>query len=222
MMEVYFMATPKEIWNAYKKSVDAVASDIGNTRAGQTVSGSIKNSLASDVNTGATVYDLTQGARDTMMSSYIEDSASSLNQAKKALSQLEQQGASAWEIENQQTVVNSLQRQYDAMAGAGAVQRGATQATYQLADDIKKSAEKSISMAKDGLGYIGKTAVDIGAKLTEIGIDKAKAFFLLGRWALILIWMKRSKSWRILSNWSRSLRALMATTHKPHDKAVLI
>ena len=216
------MATPREIWNAYKKSVDAVASDIGNTRAGQTVSGSIKNSLASDVNTGATVYDLTQGARDTMMSSYIEDSASSLNQAKKALSQLEQQGASAWEIENQQTVVNSLQRQYDAMAGAGAVQRGATQATYQLADDIKKSAEKSISMAKDGLGYIGKTAVDIGAKLTEIGIDKAKAFFLLGRWALILIWMKRSKSWRILSNWSRSLRALMATTHKPHDKAVLI
>ena len=54
------MATPKEIWNAYKTSVNAVLSDIGNTRAGQTVSGGTKNSLASDVNTVATIYDLTQ------------------------------------------------------------------------------------------------------------------------------------------------------------------
>ena len=115
-----------------------------------------------------------------MMSGYISDSASSLNQAKQALAQLEREGASAWEIENQQTVVNSLQRQYDAMAGAGVVQRGATQATYQLADDIKDSAAASINKAKDGLGFVGQTAVDVGATLTEMGLDKAKSALLIG------------------------------------------
>ena len=131
------MATLNDILKAYKSSINAVLSDIDNSRLGQTVSGGAKNSLASDVNAGATIYVLTQDARDTMMSTYVSDSANSLKAAKQALAQLEQEGASAWEIENQQTVVNSLQRQYDAMAGAGAVQRGATQATYQLADDTR-------------------------------------------------------------------------------------
>ena len=112
------MATLNDILKAYKSSINAVLSDIDNSRLGQTVSGGAKNSLASDVNAGATIYVLTQDARDTMMSTYVSDSANSLKAAKQALAQLEQEGASAWEIENQQTVVNSLQRQYDAMAGA--------------------------------------------------------------------------------------------------------
>ncbi|MBO6266729.1 MAG: hypothetical protein J6M06_00705 [Synergistaceae bacterium] len=67
------------------------------------------------------------------------------------------------------------------MAQAGAAQRGATQAAYQLADDIRKSAETSIAKAKDGLNAIGQTAVDVGATLTEMGIDKAKSqLFLRG------------------------------------------
>lgn len=66
------------------------------------------------------------------------------------------------------------------MAGAGAVQRGATQATYGLADDIRNSAAASISKAKDGLGFVGQTAVDVGATLTEMGLDKAKSTFLIG------------------------------------------
>ena len=174
------MATTNEIKKSYESALEDALSRIAASRIGQTVIGGVKNSLASDVNSGATIYDLTQGARDTMMGMHVADSANSLQQAKQALEQLEREGASAYEIENQQTVVNSLQRQYDAMSMAGDVQRGATQAAYQLADEIKDSAAASIAKAKDGLGTIGKTAVDVGAALTEMGLDKAKSALLIG------------------------------------------
>lgn len=174
------MATTDKILKSYKSAMENALSHIEGSRAGQTIIGGTKNSLASDVNSGATIYNLTQGARDTMMSTYVSDSANSLKQARQALAQLEREGASAYEIENQQTVVNSLQRQYDAMSMVGAVQRGATQATYRLADDIKDSASASIAKAKDGLGTVGKTAVDVGAALTEMGLDKVKSTLLIG------------------------------------------
>ena len=66
------------------------------------------------------------------------------------------------------------------MSMAGAVRRGATKAAYQLADDIKDSAAASIAKAKDGLDAAGRTAVDVGASLTEMGLDKAKSALLIG------------------------------------------
>ena len=174
------MSTQDEILKSYKSAVEKTLSRIGDSRVGLTFLGGAKNSLASDVNSGATIYDLTQGVRDTMMSPYVSDSANSLKAAKQALAQLEREGASAYEIGNQQTVVDSLQRQYDAISTAGAVQRGATQATYRLADDIKDSAAASIAKAKDGISAVGKTAVDVGVALTEMGLDKAKSALLIG------------------------------------------
>lgn len=174
------MSTQDEILKSYKSAVEKTLSRIGDSRVGLTFLGGAKNSLASDVNSGATIYDLTQGARDTMMSPYVSDSANSLKAEKQALAQLEREGASAYEIGNQQTVVDSLQRQYDAISTAGAVQRSATQATYRLSDDIKDSAAASIAKAKDGLSAVGKTAVDVGVALTEMGLDKAKSSLLIG------------------------------------------
>lgn len=174
------MATTDKRLKSYESALEEALSRVAGSRVGQTVLGGAKNSLASDVNSGATIYDLTQGARDAMMGMYVSDSANSLRQAKQALAQLEREGASAYEIENQQTVVNSLQRQYDAMSMSGAVQRGATQAAYQLADDIRDSAAASIAKAKDGLNAIGKAAVDVGAALTEMGLDKGKSTLLIG------------------------------------------
>ena len=53
-------------------------------------------------------------------------------------------------------------------------------AAYRLADDIKNSAAASVAKAKDGLSAVGKTAVDVGAALTEMGLDKAKSALLIG------------------------------------------
>ena len=173
------MATTDKRLKSYESALEEALSRVAGSRVGQTVLGGAKNSLASDINSGATIYDLTQGARDAMMGMYVSDSANSLRQAKQALAQLEREGASAYEIENQQTVVNSLQGQYDAMSMSGAVQRGATQAAYQLADDIRDSAAASIAKAKDGLNAFGKMAVDVGAALTQMGIDAAKSQLFL-------------------------------------------
>ena len=169
------MKSPGKILESYEASIHEALSRIGDSRAGQTFLGGAKNSLASDVNAGAAIYDLTQGGRDTMFSEYQSAYEDGLNHARRDLAQLRAIRASAQDIAGQQAIVDDYRRKLDAMSRAGEAQRGATQAAYRLADDIKKSAEKSISKAKDGLGYIGKTAVDTGAKLTEIGIDKAKS-----------------------------------------------
>ena len=174
------MATPDEILKSYESAVEKTLSHIGDSRAGQTFLGGAKNSLASDVNAGAAIYDLTQGGRDTMFSEYQSAYEDGLNHARRDLAQLRAIRASAQDIAGQQAIVDDYRRKLDAMSRAGEAQRGATQATYRLADDIKDSAAASVAKAKDGISAVGKTAVDVGVALTEIGLDKAKSALLIG------------------------------------------
>lgn len=173
------MATTDEIMKSYKSAVEDALSHIGGSRVGQTVIGGAKNSLASDVNSGATIYDLTQGGRDRVISEHLSAYEDALKYAQRDLAQLLEDGASARDIADQRAIVDDFQRKYDAMSLAGAVQRNATQATYQLADDIKDSAAASIAKAKDGLNAAERTAVDVGALMTEIGLDRVKSSLLI-------------------------------------------
>ena len=174
------MATPDEILKSYESAVEKTLSHIGDSRAGQTFLGGAKNSLASDVNAGAAIYDLTQGGRDTMLSEYQSAYEDGLNHARRDLAQLRASGASTQDIVGQQAIVDDYRRKLDAMSRAGEAQRGTTQAAYRLADDIKNSAAASVAKAKDGISAVGKTAVDVGVALTEIGLDKAKSALLIG------------------------------------------
>lgn len=170
------MTDAEKILKSYRSAVEDIAS-----RAGDTISGGAKNSLSSDVNSAASVYNLTQGARDSMTNDYISDCAYSLNRAKSDLAQLKAMGADTRDIRSQQNIVDDWQRKYNAAIISENAQRRATQAAYGLADDIRSSAAKDIARAKDGLGYAGQTAVDVGAALTEMGLDSAKTWYLNNR-----------------------------------------
>ena len=62
------MTDAEKILKSYRSAMEGVAS-----RAGNTISGGAKNSLSSDINSAASVYNLTQGARDSMKNDYISD-----------------------------------------------------------------------------------------------------------------------------------------------------
>lgn len=154
------------------------------SRVKNTVLGRVGRSLASDANSAASAYDLTQGARNRMMNEYLADYEQSLSRSKDVLAQLEASGADARDIWSQQNIVDDWQRKYDAMTNAITAQPRATQATYSLADDIKSSADTSIENAKRGLNNFGQLIVDVGAKMTQMGTDAAKSQLLLSQFDL--------------------------------------
>ena len=149
-------------------------------RAASTVAGGAGKSLASDINTAANLYNLTQGGRDTTLGEYRSAYEDGLKQAQRDLAQMQEDGARPRDIADQQAIIDDFQRKYDAVSKAGDVQRQATQATYDLADEIKSSADRNIGYAKQGLNGLGQTAVDVGANLMQMGIDTAKSSLLIG------------------------------------------
>ncbi|MBE7002659.1 MAG: hypothetical protein E7425_00025 [Ruminococcaceae bacterium] len=165
--------------NRKQKQADRIPPFFG--RVGNTVIGGVKRSLASDINSAANAYDLTQGARDGMLDSYSSEYARALNRAKSNYRQMERLGADARELAQQWGIVDDWQRKYDAVTAARGVQREAAKATYSLADGVKSSADTAIENAKRGLGSFGRFAVDVGAKATQIGTDAAKSSYLLNR-----------------------------------------
>lgn len=169
------------LFNHEANSDDAFSQPTSNEkRATDAMIGGAGRSLASDVNTAASLYDLTQGGRDTMLKSYQSDYGYGLKQAQRDLEQMLEDGARPRDIADQQAVVDDFQRKYDAVSKAGDIQRQATQATYDLADEIKSSADSRVSQAKQGLDSMGQNTFDAIANLTQMGIDNAKSSLLIG------------------------------------------
>lgn len=150
-------------------------------RAINTFTGGIGRSLASDINTAANAFDVTQGARERMMNDYLQYYEHGLNRAVSDFKQLKNTGASAGELAQQQNIVNDWQKKRDAMTKAINAQPGAVMAAYKLADDVKSSADANIDYAKKGLDALGSLAVDVGAKATQMVTDAAKSGYLLNR-----------------------------------------
>jgi len=151
------------------------------SRVKNTVIGGVGRSLASDVNSKASAFELTQGARNRMMNEYLADYEHGLKRAQNDLRQMEESGASVWDAEQQRMIVNDWQRKVDAMKEAIAAQPKAAQAVYDLADSIQSSADSNIDNAKRGLDSLGKLAVDVGAEAAQVGTDVAKSWYLLNR-----------------------------------------
>ena len=115
-----------------------------------------------------------------MANYYLSEYEAGRKEAQRALEQMIEDGASVRDIADQKAIVDDFQRKYDAMSVASDAQRRATKATYELADDVKSSAEADIARAKEGANAFGRFAVDTGVNWVQTNLDAAKSMALLG------------------------------------------
>ena len=157
------------------------------SRLGDTIRGGAKGSLASDSNAMSTFYAMGQGGRDAQNREYLAEYSHNLERAKLDMDAMlaeNKEKPGSWnerDIQSQQYIIDDWQRKYDAMAKVldEQVQQKATQASYELADDIQQSSAQDIERAKEGLGGVGRVLVDAGASMTQTTLDTA-ANALLG------------------------------------------
>lgn len=157
------------------------------SRLGDTIRGGAKGSLASNSNAMSTFYAMGQGGRDAQNREYLAEYSHNLERAKLDMDAMlaeNKEKPGSWnerDIQSQQYIIDDWQRKYDAMAKVldERVQQKATQASYELADDIQQSSAQDIERAKEGLGGVGQVLVDAGASMTQTALDTA-ANALLG------------------------------------------
>lgn len=157
------------------------------SRLVDTIRGGAKGSLASNSNAMSTFYAMGQGGRDAQNREYLAEYSHNLERAKLDMDAMlaeNKEKPGSWnerDIQSQQYIIDDWQRKYDAMAKVldEQVQQKATQASYELADDIQQSSAQDIERAKEGLGGVGRVLVDAGASMTQIALDTA-ANALLG------------------------------------------
>ena len=157
------------------------------SRLGDTIRGGAMGSLASNSNAMSTFYAMGQGGRDAQNREYLAEYSHNLERAKLDMDAMlaeNKEKPGSWnerDIQSQQYIIDDWQRKYDAMAKVldEQVQQKATQASYELADDIQQSSAQDIERAKEGLGGVGRVLVDAGASMTQTALDTA-ANALLG------------------------------------------
>lgn len=157
------------------------------SRLGDTIRGGAKGSLASNSNAMSTFYAMGQGGRDAQNREYLAEYSHNLERAKLDMDAMlaeNKEKPGSWnerDIQSQQYIIDDWQRKYDAMAKVldEQVQQKATQASYELADDIQQSSAQDVERAKEGLGGVGRVLVDAGASMTQTALDTA-ANALLG------------------------------------------
>ena len=151
------------------------------SRLGDTIRGGAKGSLASNSNAMSTFYAMGQGGRDAQNREYLAEYSHNLERAKLDMDAMlaeNKEKPGSWnerDIQSQQYIIDDWQRKYDAMAKVldEQVQQKATQASYELADDIQQSSAQDIERAKEGLGGVGRVLVDAGASMTQTALDTA-------------------------------------------------
>lgn len=148
---------------------------------GDTIRGGAKGSMASNSNAMSTFYAMGQGGRDAQNREYLAEYSHNLERAKLDMDAMlaeNKEKPGSWnerDIQSQQYIIDDWQRKYDAMAKVldEQVQQKATQASYELADDIQQSSAQDIERAKEGLGGVGRVLVDAGASVTQTTLDTA-------------------------------------------------
>lgn len=141
------------------------------------LSGAVKESAASMVNTTGTAYQLTQKMRDKNLSDTLNDYAYTLERARQDMETMEREQAaspgtySQAELDGQRYILEDAQRKFDAMTRAGKIQTA--EPVYQLADDLQISANADTETAKNGLGAFGRLMVDAGTAATQSAADAA-------------------------------------------------
>lgn len=134
-------------------------------RVWDTVKGTGKQSAGSYGTALNTLYAAGQNARDTQTSTFLADAKRNLETAQRDLAIMERyrKEFTEKEIADQQRMVEDLQKRVDAFGTIGDVQRSATQTANEAVDKLSESGAADIEKAKEGLGTMGRFAVDVGA-----------------------------------------------------------
>lgn len=133
-------------------------------RIRDTLSGGIKQSVGGNVDTMGTMYEATQGQRDTLYDQQREWTAHQLARAEADLAAYTADGnaymakVTQGEVERLRTQLNA----YDTVK-QGQVQQKATTAARDMAAQVTQSGAQDIERAKEGLGLVGQALVDAGA-----------------------------------------------------------
>ena len=133
-------------------------------RIRDTLSGGIKQSVGGTADTMGTMYEATQGQRDTLYDQQREWTAHQLARAEADLAAYTADGnaymakATQDEVERLRTQLNA----YDTVK-QGQVQQKATAAARDMAAQVTQSGAQDIERAKEGLGLVGQALVDAGA-----------------------------------------------------------
>lgn len=157
-------------------------------RVWNTAKGSAKSSAAGMTDASRALYESGQNARTARDTETMAEYNRSLERAKYDMRVMLEENAKApgtWtdrDLQSQQNIIDDWQRKYDAMAKATGeqVQQKATTAAAQLADTVQESAQADIEKAKDGLGSVGRLAVDVGVAGTQMLGDAAANLIVPG------------------------------------------
>lgn len=148
-------------------------------RVSDTVIGGAKGALGADINAAAALYDGTKNARNKVAQVYVEDAQRGLEESRYALALMQEDNRKqpgTWtekDLAQQQGIIDDWTSKLDVYGKAARAQRGATQESYQLADQVQAAAAQDVERAKVGLGGVGRVLVDAGASMTQTTLDAA-------------------------------------------------
>lgn len=149
-------------------------------RAKAALSGAAKSYGASLANTGASLYDLTQGGRDSMNRELLEGVQLKYDQAKRDYEETEALARKypddprrQRDLEASRNILEAAERELAAYGAVPELQRKATEQSYQVSDKLAASGQADVERAKVGLGGLGSFAVDVGVGGLQLWADIA-------------------------------------------------
>lgn len=174
--------SPVAQWEEQKRT-QARTSEAGPSiwdKIGAAASGAAKSYGASLANTGASLYDLTQGGRDSMNRELLEGVQLKYDQAKRDYEETEALARKypddprrQRDLEASRNILEAAERELAAYGAVPEVQRKATEQSYQVSDQLVASGQADVERAKAGLGGLGSFAVDVGVGGLQLGADIA-------------------------------------------------
>lgn len=163
-------------------------------KIGAAASGAAKSYGASLSNTGASLYDLTQGGRDSMNRELLDGVQLKYDQAKRDYEETEALARKypddprrQRDLEASRNILEAAERELAAYGAVPELQRKATEQSYQVSDQLAASGQADVERAKAGLGGLGSFAVDVGVGGLQLGADIAGGIVTSGGTMLPLL-----------------------------------
>ena len=132
---------------------------------------------STSINASAESPSFWERAKDTALGGAGKSLASGINMVTNLIEQRQEREAAMWD---ELLSADGFQGKYDTISALEDAQRGTTKAAYELADNLKSSAEARIDHAKEGLGTPGQVLVDVGVNGVQMGLDAATGALLFG------------------------------------------
>lgn len=149
------------------------------SRIADTVSGALKSTAGGLMDAAGVLYQSGQNARSAGNQQTLNEYKTALYRAQQELSNMQTENArspGAWgevDLQAQRNILEDARRKYDAMNKVvqGGVQQKATEAARDFAGDVTASGMQDVERAKEGMGKIGRLAVDVGVAGTQMAAD---------------------------------------------------